>query len=227
MNMQGKAKMSRSTRAHVQAALRTGQLALDQWDARCTEDGKVSVLDVIADVTGKNAHYASNVYRDLVREERAPDCEKRSLPPRSGSFTGVAQPTPVATAAEMVQIVWQLPGTAEFRRNCARTVVRYLGGDESLVDENRRNRAAQERLASDNPTRPARVVGEAVEAASSAPDAAERAAKLRKLRVETDRLEIGNLNACVQALAAIGEDMDDAMIWSYRDRMSNLLAQPT
>ncbi len=220
MNMQEKAKMSRSTRAHVQAALRTGQLTLDQWDARCTEDGKVSVLDVIADVTGKNAHYASNVYRDLVREERAPDCEKRSLPPRSDSFTGVAQPTPVATAAEMVQIVWQLPGTAEFRRNCARTVVRYLGGDESLVD--RWNRATRERLASDNPSRPTRVSGEAT---SSAPDVAERAVKLRRLRAETVQLEIGNLNACVQALAAIGEDMDDAMIWSYRDRMSKLLAQ--
>ena len=135
----------------------------------------------------------------------------------------------MATAAEMVEIVWQLPGTAEFRRNCAQTVVRYLGGDETLVDEIRRNRAAQEHLARDNPTHTARVFGEAVEAeaASSAPDTAERAEKRRRMRAETDQLEIQNLKACVDALAAIGQDLDDAMIWSYRDRMSNLLAQPT
>ena len=69
------------------------------------------------------------------------------------------------------------------------------------------------------------MFGEAVEAeaASSAPDAGERAAKLRRLRAETDQLEIQNMNACVQALTAIGQDLYDAMIWSYRDRMSTLM----
>jgi len=231
--------MTRHARIHVQAPLATGQLTLDQWDARRTEDGKVSVIDVIADVTGKTPHYASNVYNDLVREERVPECEKRSLPPRSSCLASwisgsqriqrggarVDQETPVATAAEMVEIVWQLPGTADFRRNCAQTVVRYLGGDETLVDEIRRNRAAQERLARDDPTHTARVFGEAVEAeaAGSAPDAGERAAKLRRLHAETNQLEIQNLNACVAALNAIGQDMDDAMKWSYRDRVSNLM----
>ena len=86
MNMQEKAKMTRSARDHIQAALATGQLTLDQWDARRTEDGQVSVVDVIADVTGKTAHYASNVYRDLVREERVSECEVRPLPPRSSSL---------------------------------------------------------------------------------------------------------------------------------------------
>ena len=115
-----------------------GQLNLDTWDARRTEDGRVSVIDVIADVTGKTHRYASNVYRDLVREERVPECEVRPLPPRSSSLASwnsgsqrvqrggarFDQETPVATAAEMVEIIWQLPGTAEFRRNCAQTVVR-------------------------------------------------------------------------------------------------------
>ena len=96
---------------------------------------------------------------------------------------------------------------------------------ESLVDEIRRNRAAQEYLARDNPTHTARVVGEAVEAeaASSAPDTAERAEKRRRMRAETDQLEIQNLHACAAALANIGESMDDAMLWSYRDRLSNLM----
>ena len=229
--------MARQTRAQVQAAMATGQLTLDRWDARRTDDGKVSVIDVIADVRAVGHDYAAQLYRRLLSEERVPPCEVRLLPPRhvsaessntqrrSGGFSGAAQPTPVATAAEMVEIVWQLPGTAEFRRNCAQTVVRYLGGDETLVDEIRRNRAAQERLARDNPTHTARVFGEAVEAeaAGSAPDAAERAEKRRRMRAETDQLEIQNLHACAAALANIGESMDDAMLWSYRDRLSNLM----
>ena len=63
----------------------------------------------------------------------------------------------------MVEIVWQLPGTAEFRKNCARTVVRFLGGDATTVDEIRQTRAAQEQLAHSNPSHKARVFGEAVE----------------------------------------------------------------
>ena len=122
----------------------------------------MSVVDVIAGVRSVTHNYAAQLYQRLLREERVPHCEVRPLPPRQVTAGGspqrihrggarVAQETPVATAAEMVEIVWQLPGTAEFRRNCAQTVVRYLGGDESLVDEIRRNRAAQERLARDNP----------------------------------------------------------------------------
>ena len=100
-----------------------GPLNIDTWDARRTEDGRVSVIDVIADITGKSHRYASNVYRDLVREERVPECEVRSLPPRSHlnassnlkhttrsrGFSRTPQHTLVATAAEMVEIVWQLP----------------------------------------------------------------------------------------------------------------------
>ena len=240
IDMKDKAKMTHHSKSRVQARLAEDQLTLDNWDARRTHDNKVSVIDVIADVRSVSYDHAAHIYRRLLSEERVPECEKRLLPPRahlsvstpgatarrrSGGFSGIAQSTPVATAAEMVEIVWQLPGTAEFRRNCAQTVVRYLGGDESLVDEIRRNRAAQERLARDNPTHTARVFGEAVEAeaAGSAPDAAERAAKLRRLHAETNQLEIQNLKACVDALAAIGQDLDDATIWSYRDRMSTLM----
>ena len=38
-----------------------GQLNIDSWDARRTEDGRVFVIDVIADVTGKTARYTSNM----------------------------------------------------------------------------------------------------------------------------------------------------------------------
>ena len=102
----------------------------------------------------------------------------------------------------------------------------------SLVDEIHRNRAAQERLAKDNPSHSARVFGEAVEAeaAHNAPNAEERAAKLRRECAETVQLEnqnvqheLQNLTACVDALKAMGQDLDDAMNWSYRDRISHLL----
>jgi len=110
-----------------------GQLNLDTWDARRTEDGKVSVVDVIADVTGKKHHYAAVIYNRLLDEERIPECEMRPLPSRGNSLVVTKsdlqrsrrggpkwfRPTPVATAAEMVEIIWQLNGTAEFRRNCA------------------------------------------------------------------------------------------------------------
>ena len=91
-----------------------GPLNIDTCDARRTEDGRVSVIDVIADITGKTHRYASNVYRDLVREERVPECEVRPLPPRSSSLASwnsgsqrvqrggvrVDQQTPVATGID-------------------------------------------------------------------------------------------------------------------------------
>ena len=115
-----------------------GPLNLDIWDARRTADNKVSVVDVIADVRGVKHDCAAQLYRRLLSEERVPHCEVRPLPPREHSLASAIchrqrisrggaradQETPVATAAEIVEIIWQLPGTAEFRQNCARTVVR-------------------------------------------------------------------------------------------------------
>ena len=110
MNMQEKAKM---TKRRVQAGLAEGQLTLDQWDARRTEDNKVSVVDVIADVRSVTHNYAAQLYQRLLKEERVPHCEVRPLPPRhvaapcsdmqrqsGGFFARAAQPTPVATVTE-------------------------------------------------------------------------------------------------------------------------------
>jgi hypothetical protein len=112
----------------------------------------------------------------------------------------------------MVEIIWQLPGTAEFRRNCAGVCVRYLGGDLSLVDEITANRAAQERLARENPSHPARIFGQAVED----PEAC------RQLRLQNDELELQVLKSARQALLDVGF-LDDAQEWLYRDRLSDLL----
>ena len=133
--------------------------------------------------------------------------------------------TPVATVAEMVQTIWQLPGTAEFRRNCAKLTVRYLGGDETLMDEIRTNRAAQEELAERNPAHPARVFGEAVEATAQTPTPSSelQAQQTRQLRVENDRSEISMLGELTQFIDSLGLPRDMAIIWSCRDRASNLM----
>ena len=108
---------------------------MDVKHMRKTEDGKVSVLDVIAQMKNCTQHYASKMYRRLVEEERVPDCEIRSLmSAKCGRQNRSHYPTPVASAAEITQIIWQLPGASEFRKNCANVCVRYLGG-LSLVDE--------------------------------------------------------------------------------------------
>ena len=102
--------MARLARVQIQAALATGQLTLDRWDVRRTEDGRVSVVDVIADVRAVGHDYAAQLYRRLLSEERVPQCEVR--PPRAHSMASAentlqrigrggaraAQETPAATA---------------------------------------------------------------------------------------------------------------------------------
>ena len=92
------------------------------WDARKTDDGRVSVVDVIAHVTGYDFQYAADLYRRLLAEERVPECARLPLPPRVDSLAP-ARPrrtkrggargdalTPVATLSEMLEILRQLPG---------------------------------------------------------------------------------------------------------------------
>ncbi len=50
----------------------------------------------------------------------------------------------------------------------------------------------------------------------------EQAQRIRKLRLENDKLEAHNLSAIMQALTDIGEEIDDAQRCSFRDRMSDL-----
>ena len=54
-------------------------------------------------------------------------------------------------------------GKGTIRERTAETMVRFLGGDETLIAEIRTNRIAQEHLAATNPEHPARLFGEAVE----------------------------------------------------------------
>lgn len=59
--------------------------------------------------------------------------------------------TPVCKVNEMIEIINVLPGprAARFRQAGAKVLVRYLGGDESLIDEIRENAQKQEEAATD------------------------------------------------------------------------------
>ena len=48
---------------------------------------------------------------------------------------------------------------AAVRKEAASVLVRFLGGDMSMVDEIARNRLTQEELAEDNPNHPLRLFG--------------------------------------------------------------------
>ena len=117
----------------------TVPIVMDLSRVRKTEDGKVSVIDVISQIKKCSANYAAQVYQRLLSEERVPTCEVRNIAQRTAerSTTRCSRPstsTPIASAAEIIEVIWQLPGAAEFRKNCAKVCVRYLGGDESLVE---------------------------------------------------------------------------------------------
>ena len=118
----------------------------------------------LSDSSVRIIQLSSEVYKRLLEEERVPVCEIRHLTSaKNGRQNRSEYPTPIATGAEIIEIIWQLPGAAEFRRNCAKVCVRYLGGDETLVQEVRMNRRLQEQLQMEAPGHSARVFGEAVE----------------------------------------------------------------
>ena len=56
--------------------------SLDNRTARKAPDNRVSVIDVISQITGKSHRYASNLYNRLVSEERVTQCVFRHMPPR-------------------------------------------------------------------------------------------------------------------------------------------------
>jgi hypothetical protein len=143
---------------------------LDQWAAEgrlrtvVMEDGvkKVSVIDVICASKGCTADTARSTYaRLLVAGKISPFA--RALCPKNKSRGGARSAIPVANAAEVIQLLYELPGDSLFKRTASNLIVRYLGGDTTLAGEVDKNKAIQERLAVEAPDHPARMFGEVVE----------------------------------------------------------------
>ena len=92
------------------------------------------------------------------------------------------------------------PKAAAWRLGTADLLVRFLGGDLSLVAEIQRNAKAQEALRVANPQHPARLFGEAVEAASG-----DRAGVL--LKRKRDELDLEERRATTDRVVAETEKM--------------------
>ena len=121
---------------------------------RKTDDNPpmVSVLDVIAVIRGSPR---SSVYTTWKRlKESYPEVLTAC---KDHHFQGIGewQPTPVATASGIVRIIMVLPGKAAagLREAAADLLVRYLGGDTTLIGEIYRNRQVQEELSPYHPVR--------------------------------------------------------------------------
>ena len=119
---------------------------------------RVSVIDVVGLVTGQSAHNSAITTQRLLESypEVATDCSHFR-------FTGRGQrDTPVADARTVTELVMILPGraAASVRTKAASVLVRYLGGDASMVAEICANRLSQEDMSEDDP---ARIFGETIE----------------------------------------------------------------
>ena len=118
---------------------------------------RVSVIDLIAAVTGYTSHAAANAALRL----------KAQYPEVSSDwclfrFGGRGQrDTPVTDARGAVELIMVLPGKAAAvaRQSAANVVVRYLGGDTSLVKEIMANGQLQAEL---EPEHPASIFGQSV-----------------------------------------------------------------
>ncbi|GAQ92648.1 hypothetical protein KFL_010830045 [Klebsormidium nitens] len=174
---------------------------------------KISIIDLIAAVTG--ALNSRKTWHDLSKRFEE---EAVTVGNYFAKFPGQGQnDTPVTDARGVVTIINRLGGTraGKFREKFADTLVRYLGGDETLIGEIRSIRDAQERLPEDHPLR---IFGQTVEVERGTepadPDCdVQRALKRQKLQNELDEeIERGKKNVraiklqdCRETVQAKGE----------------------
>ena len=117
-----------------------------------------------------------------------------------------------------------LPGqrAARIRQKSADILVRYLGGDPSLVGEIMRNRGYQEYLAEHDPSSPARLFGETIESESlkrkrEELEGARLEHEIERLKCESERMETelqtyktDSAQTLILSLRDIGMQIDDS-----------------
>jgi KilA-N domain len=122
----------------------------------------ISVYDFITAVTEQHPNHAGRSLLSISSNhpEVTPMLVDFKFPGRGQRFT------PVTDARGLVMIMNLLPGqqAAQFRLKAADVIVRYLGGDQTLISEIQRNAAAQDVLPDDNI---GRLFGEAVSASGT------------------------------------------------------------
>ena len=108
---------------------------------RTNEEGYACVFDLIEVATGQSRNAARDTWVTMKRENSVANSADWSCSVIPVRFPGLQRETPGARAAQVVEIVMALPGVKarQFRRNAAKVLVRYLGGDITLLDEVREN----------------------------------------------------------------------------------------
>jgi hypothetical protein len=204
----------------LMASLATLGEGLRQIRKTAEDPPRISVLDVIRVITGQELRHCWMVFDRL--QQQFPEV---STTCGNFKFAGQGQrDTPVTDARGIVEIVMLLPGraAAAVRKQAASTLVRYLGGDPSLVEEIAAHRLAQESLPEDHPMRlfGETVENEAIKRKREELEMTELEGRIKKARVQAvvDSVAVG-----VQALADLGLHMDD------RDRMraKDMISQAT
>jgi hypothetical protein len=157
------------------------------------EPPRIAVYDMIAAAKGRDNKYASSLYKRYLEEGKVPACEEVEpvlISSKVGNQVfehdgGNRKKVRVATAREMVKIMWALPGETAFKQICAVVIVRYLRGDTSLVADVLANRAVQEQMADESPDHPMRIFGEEVQARAARNAASRRQSEQWSSRVST------------------------------------------
>ena len=117
--------------ASMDSFLQLDAEALGQIRKTSEDPPRVSIFDVIQAVTGQSN--PRMIYSRL--KEAFPEVVTNL---DNLQFPGAGQrPTPVTDARGIVEVILLLPGraAARFRVEAASVIVRFLGGDLSLVDE--------------------------------------------------------------------------------------------
>ena len=171
---------------------------------------RVSVIDTVALITGHSPTVCSHTLQRL----------KESYPEVGSDWTNFRfagrgqRDTPVADARGIVEVIMILPGRAagQVRKAAADVMVRYLGGDPSLVQEVAANRLRQEDMDDDDP---ARLFGQTVESEA-----------IKRKREEVTLLELDGQAKRIRVQAAtdvarltLGALQDLGLPVSDRDKM--------
>ena len=164
---------------------------------------RLSVLDVISLVTGHSSTVCSHTLQTLL--QNYPDVGRHLS---YFKFQGQGQrETHVADAHGITEIVMILPGraAAHVRKQAATVLVRFLGGDPTLVQEIAANRLSQEEMSEGEPCR---IFGQAVEGeavkrkreeltlAGIELELCEQAGALKRRRVESVQFCLHALESC-------------------------------
>ena len=167
------------------------------------KDGWLSIYDVIGWITGLRSKACQTIWTRTLQAHptMAEICTPMVFPLKGPGRPG--QATPATDARGIVQVVMVLPGKAAdgFRRTMSDILVRYAGGDPSLVEEIYANRRMQQDLAAADPDHPMRVFGSEVETLDDHDFRQLVDAKTAHIRAETKKLEQESKLLTLQGIA--------------------------